>query len=72
MNIDPQVAAHYAKQTPIGGTSQVLDIQVLRANADRIYNDKAQFPPVFSTEDWSVPCPWGSIPLRLYRPNDRS
>ena len=44
MNIDPQVAAHYAKQTPIGGTSQVLDIQVLRANADRIYNDKAQFP----------------------------
>lgn len=72
MNIDPQVAAHYAKQVSVGGTPQVFDIQTLRANADRIYNDKAQFPPVFSTEDRSVPCPWGSIPLRLYRPNDRA
>ena len=72
MNIDPQVAAHYAKQAPVGGTPQVLDLQVLRANADRVYNDKAQFPPVFSAEDWSVPCPWGSIPLRLYRPNGRA
>lgn len=71
MNVDPQVAAHYAKQASVEGTPQALDIQTLRANADRIYNDRAQFPPVFSAEDWSVPCPWGSIPLRLYRPNDQ-
>ena len=68
MKVDPQVAAHYAAVQAIGGTPKPLSIREIRANADRIYNDAAHFPPVHAAEDLAIPCPWGELPLRLYRP----
>ena len=68
MKVDPQVAAHYGQVQPVGGNPKPLSIQELRANADRIYNDAAHFPPIHAAEDLAIPCPWGELPLRLYRP----
>lgn len=68
MPVDPQVAAHYAAVKAVGGNPIPMSIQEIRVNADNIYNDHSKFPPVHAAEDFSIPCPWGSLPVRCYRP----
>ncbi len=70
MKINPQVAAHYQKIKSASGSSLQPGIKDLRISADKIYNDNAHFPPVYSVEDIYIPCPWGSLPIRLYKPTD--
>ncbi|MBE6037477.1 MAG: alpha/beta hydrolase [Clostridiales bacterium] len=76
MPIDPQVIAHYEAKRAATSTSQAFStveeaVAALRANADELYNDKRQFPPVFSVTDASVPCFWGDMPIRIYSPGDK-
>lgn len=69
MPVDPQVAAHYGAVKAVSGNPRPISIQEIRLNADKVYNDHKKFPPVYAVEDLSIPCPWGSLPLRLYRPS---
>ena len=69
MPVDPQVAAHYAAVKAVGGNPAPLSIQEIRLHADQVYNDQRKFPPVHQVQELSIPCPWGTLPLRLYRPS---
>ena len=75
MPIDPQVIAHYESKKAATSTSQTFAslqeaVEALRANADTLYNDSRQFPPVHSVKDDVVPCFWGDMPIRIYSPGD--
>lgn len=71
MPIDPQVSAYYAREGSAASGSEMPSLQAIRDNADRKYNDKKQFPPVFAVEDAVIPGPCGGIPVRIYTPGDR-
>lgn len=68
MPLDPQVAAHYASQASAASSDGAFRIEDLRLNADLVYNDSRKFPSVFRVEDFSVPCSWGDVPVRVYTP----
>lgn len=46
-------------------------VAALRKNADRAYNDSSRYPEVFETMDIDIPCIWGSLPVRVYKPGDK-
>ena len=71
MPLDPQVAAHYAAQRATGDITQPISIEEIRANADRIYNDKSRSPQVFDVQDTVIPGPCGGVPVRIYTPGER-
>ena len=70
MPLDPQVAAHYAAQRATGDITQPISIEEIRANADRIYNDKSRSPQVFDVQDTVIPGPCGGVPVRIYTPGE--
>lgn len=69
MKIDAQVAEHYRRQPAAVKGADLFTIEQLRAAADRIYNDSEKKPPVHETQDVFIPCSWGRLPLRIYRPD---
>ena len=72
MPLDPQVAAHYAAQKGNrGDITQPISIEEIRANADRIYNDKSRSPQVFDVQDTVIPGPCGEFPCEFIRPGKR-
>jgi len=73
MPIDPQVKAHYETKrsaTSSGTDTGLSGIAALRAGSDAIYNDRKKWPPVAKTEDLSIPCFWGDLPVRVYSPGE--
>ncbi len=71
MPIDPQVIAHYEKKrAATTAANKTVSIETIRANADELYNDKKQWPPVASVADKTIPCFWGDLPMRIYAPGD--
>lgn len=77
MPIDPQVKTYYEQKKAATSGASAADsadirdiIWAARINADKMYNDKAQFPPVYMVQDAYVPCFWGQLPIRIYTPGD--
>ena len=71
MPIDPQVLAHYeAKKAAAASATPASTIDDIRKGVDAIYNDSRQWPPVAKTEDRTIPCFWGGLPVRVYHPGE--
>ena len=69
MPLDPQVAAYYGDSLNTLPDMSAVTVEGTRQAVDAVYNDKAQSPAVYSVQDKSIPCPWGEMPIRVYRPD---
>ena len=69
MPLDPQVAAFYGDSLQALPDMSAVTVEATRQAADAFHNDKAHAPAVYSVQDKSIPCPWGEMPIRLYRPD---
>ena len=69
MPLDPQVAAFYGDSLNTLPDMSAVTVEGTRQAVDAFHNDKAQSPAVYSVQDKSIPCPWGEMPIRVYRPD---
>ena len=69
MPLDPQVAAFYGDSLKAIPDMSAVTVEGTRQAVDAFHNDKAQSPAVYSVQDKSIPCPWGEMPIRVYRPD---
>lgn len=71
MPLDPQVIALYANRGVGVNPEENLSAKQARQDADRIFNDLVQEPPVAAVRDQTIPCPWGDLPVRIYLPENK-
>ena len=69
MPLDPQVTAFYGDSLKAIPDMSAVTVEGTRQAVDAFHNDKAQSPAVYSAQDKSIPCPWGEMPIRVYRPD---
>ena len=69
MPLDPQVAAFYGDSLNVLPDMSAVTVEGTRQAVDAFHNDKAQSPVVYAAQDKTIPCPWGEMPIRIYRPD---
>ena len=72
MPLDPQVAAFYGDSLKAIPDMSTVTVEGTRQAVDTVYNDKAQSPAVYAVENKTIPCPWGEMPIRVYRPDAKT
>ena len=72
MPLDPQVIAFYGDSLDAIPDMSTFTVEGIRQAMDAVHNDKAQSPAVCSVQDKDIPCPWGEMPIRIYRPDAKA
>ena len=72
MPLDPQVIAFYGDSLNAIPDMSTFTVEGIRQAMDAVHNDKAQSPAVYSVQDKDIPCPWGEMPIRIYRPDAKA
>ena len=68
MALDPQVQKVLDNANANGSSFNWMDHKKARDMLDKMFLNDGSAVPVGSVEDRFVPCPWGSLPVRIYTP----